>query len=497
MKRILALTLVLFFVLNILPLSTFAVYMKLSGDIFVEFKDTEHGIDLSGGKTNPRKRRGAFPSSGLFYDQLDDDQKAVYNRIDSLGVTDLSFSIEYNYDEFKVPNNSTSAKNEISRIFVAAFKAYCEDHPERFWYNGCSYSFSYYNCSSYWSIANITFNIICHSSYSTNTLQSVYDDLMYAVDAFNPVGANRYELVRSIHDYIVNLATYDPNYNNSNAAPYGHQPTGCLLSPHLCVCEGYAEAFKLFADKVGIPCVMVVSSHYDESGNLVGHKWNYVLMDDNQWYAIDCTWDDPMMGNSSSFVLQYNYFLVGSQTVPNGESEAFSQQLDHTEDYIFVDSSGNYISYPTISTTSYAPFYPKYTYHTNGVQSNDYPGGSVLQGSNLIYITPGRTVVNSFDFNTYGSYSYSGGNKTGSTLKFTPSGGSQLTYTVIMRGDINKDAMFNNTDMNYASDISVGKRTYSSTAPETYAGDCNGDGVVDGFDLALLDRYQNGSYNFY
>jgi hypothetical protein len=66
-----------------------------------------------------------------------------------------------------------------------------------------------------------------------------------------------------------------------------------------------------------------------------------------------------------------------------------------------------------------------------------------------------------------------------------------------MHGDVNKDGNVNNTDLTYIADISVGKRNYSSTAPETYAGDINGDGVVDGFDLALLDRYQSGSYSFY
>ena len=150
-----------------------------------------------------------------------------------------------------------------------------------------------------------------------------------------------------------------------------------------------------------------------------------------------------------------------------------------------------------MSTTSYAPFYPKYTYHTNGVPANDYPGGSVYKPNSLIYICPGKTVTGCFDFNSYGTCSYSGGNKTGSTLTFTPSGGSAKTYTVIMHGDVNKDAKFNNTDMNYVADISTGKKLYSSTAPETYAGDCNGDGIVDGFDLALLDRYQSGSYSFY
>lgn len=227
-----------------------------------------------------------------------------------------------------------------------------------------------------------------------------------------------------------------------------------------------------------------------------GHVWNEVLMEDGKWYAIDVTWDDPMTGSTSSHYLGYDYYLVGSQTKPGGNnSNTFSDE--HPEEPIFTASDGTSIQNPPLSTSSYAPFAPSGTWRTNNTQGNDHPGGSVLKGSNLIFIVPGYTITGSFDFSSYGTVSYSGGNKTGSTLRFTPTGGSQLTYTVIMRGDVNKDAQFNNTDISYVTDISVGKKSYSSTAPETYAGDCNGDGVVDGFDLALLDRYQNGSYNFY
>ena len=488
MKKSVAIILSLILIVSILPFSVIAKEINR-----IDFK---MGASLEGGKltydlSNGRARTsrsyyGTFPMTGRFYDQLNNYQKEVYNALVASDIT--ATQVEVTFSSPVIVPGSDSNWDTVSNIIFAAFNAVLRDYPEKFWYYGAGWGSNnaWYQGSNI-AVGGVNVTLNFHPSYNSSTVTGVYNQLMNAVNSFKPVGATRYEKIRSIHDYLICKATYDPNYDNSNAAPYGHQPTGCLLSPYLCVCEGYAEAFKIFADREGIPNMLVSSS---------GHIWNVVLMEDNKWYAVDCTWDDPMTGNSNNYVLQYDYFLVGSTTKCDG-STPFSQDSDHLEEYLFTDTNGNSLLNPPLNSTSYAPFYPRYTYHTNGVQSNDYPGGSVNQPDRIIYICPGTSVKNCFNFNSYGSYSYSGGDKTGTSLIFTTGSGVATTYTVIMRGDINKDAMFNNTDMNYASDISVGKRTYSSTAPETYAGDCNGDGVVDGFDLALLDRYQNGRYSFY
>lgn len=488
MKKLIAIVLAVILILSIMPFSVIAKDLKrIEITIDDNYDFSQLYFDFSNGKKSATKTRSTFPLTGRFYDQLNDWQKDVYNALVASDITATRVYVTFT-NNYTIPSGE-NASNAISDIVFAAFFAVLRDCPEKFWYKGAGggTNNAWYSGNDI-VLGGVYVNINFHPSYTTGTVTGFYNQLMDAVDSFKPVGATRYEKIRSIHDYIINLATYDPDYDNSSANPYGHQPTGCLLSPYLCVCEGYAEAFKLFADREGIPNMLVCSP---------SHIWNVILMEDNKWYALDCTWDDPSTGNSNYYVLRYDYFLVGSQTVPSGSSTAFSQEDGHDEENLFTDTKGNSLLNPPLNESSYAPFYPKYTYRTNGVPANDYPGGSIQMINNLIYICPGKTVTGCFNFNSYGSYSYSGGNKTGSTLKFTPSGGSQLTYTVIMHGDVNKDAQFNNTDMTYVTDISTGKRTYSSTAPETYAGDVNGDGVVDGFDLALLDRYQGGSYNFY
>ena len=183
--------------------------------------------------------------------------------------------------------------------------------------------------------------------------------------------------------------------------------------------------------------------------------------------------------------------------MPEGESEAFSQESSHIEKSVYTDSTGKSLQNPPLNPTSYAPFYPKETWRLNGTQGNDYPGGSVYKDNLLVYLAPGKTVSNCFATSSSTGTVTSTGNATGSSLTFTPNSGTSTSYTVIMHGDINRDASVNATDINYLTEMSTGVRSYPVSSPESYAGDCNGDGVVDAFDLALVDRYRSGNYNFY
>ena len=47
---------------------------------------------------------------------------------------------------------------------------------------------------------------------------------------------------------------------------------------------------KILCDKENIPCILVVGNINLETN--FAHMWNYVQMEDGQWYAVDCTWDD-------------------------------------------------------------------------------------------------------------------------------------------------------------------------------------------------------------
>lgn len=78
------------------------------------------------------------------------------------------------------------------------------------------------------------------------------------------------------------------------------------------VCEGYARAFNVLCDKVGIPCVLV-----DGTANGAAHMWNYVQLEE-KWYAVDITWNDPKVTAVSGAESGYeseDWLLVGADTL--------------------------------------------------------------------------------------------------------------------------------------------------------------------------------------
>lgn len=468
--------------INTIPEAEFGGYEEITGN--------DVAVDLSSLKSERKIKlsKGAFPTSGLYYDQLNDKQKEVYNALLSLPVGESVFTIEYEYGELITPANTNDARNIIRSIVTTAYYAFLRDHAEIFWFNGSSFSWTYWTVDDTYSISKITFTAKCHSSYTFDTVAELYDKLMNVVDNFQPAGVTRYEKLRSIHDYIVTTATYDPNYQNENASPYRHQPTGCLLEPYLCVCEGYAEAFKILADKAGIPCMRISSN---------SHTWNAVLMEDGKWYAIDSTWDDPMTTDpEQTYVLRYNYFLVGSKTLTDGEVP-FSESDSHIEQIFYTDYAGNSLLYPTLSETAYAPFNPIATRRNDGISDNDYPGGSILQSENIVFLSPGKAIEDCFDFNPVwgGSVTDYTGSVTGSSLTFTTEDGDTVLYTVIVHGDVNGDGASDAFDL-YELNLSMNNIKLLQGAYYR-AAELTNDGIVDLSDYAIIKNYMGGTFNYY
>ncbi len=92
-----------------------------------------------------------------------------------------------------------------------------------------------------------------------------------------------------VHDWIANSIcyAYDENNNPAEAMVY-HSIAGVFDKTYgMAVCEGYAKAFQLLLNAVGIDNYYIVGI-----GNDGGHAWNIARMDDGFYYYFDVTWDD-------------------------------------------------------------------------------------------------------------------------------------------------------------------------------------------------------------
>ena len=123
-----------------------------------------------------------------------------------------------------------------------------------------------------------------------------------------------YEQVKGFNEYLTKINGYNSLYPDNPDSSY---LTITALEGHYGsegpVCQAYALAFKELCDRRNIPCVYV-------SGMTNGgpHGWNYVKMEDGKWYAVDVTWNDPLVdGTEDTPVSGYEcetYLLDGSES---------------------------------------------------------------------------------------------------------------------------------------------------------------------------------------
>ena len=110
---------------------------------------------------------------------------------------------------------------------------------------------------------------------------------------------NDFDKIKYIHDLIISNCIYKEDATENNEDVNYFTAYGTLVEGKA-VCEGYAKAFSLLCNKVGINSFCVVG---DAGGS---HMWNMVECD-GEWYNIDTTWDDPLPDENK---ISYSYFNV-------------------------------------------------------------------------------------------------------------------------------------------------------------------------------------------
>lgn len=87
--------------------------------------------------------------------------------------------------------------------------------------------------------------------------------------------------IKRLHDYMLTHTVYNKNYIEGDYFSPSNKATGVFIEGEA-VCSGYADAFALMMDKIGISNFKVSSEN---------HVWNVISVN-NKWLHIDATWDD-------------------------------------------------------------------------------------------------------------------------------------------------------------------------------------------------------------
>ncbi len=119
---------------------------------------------------------------------------------------------------------------------------------------------------------------------------------------------SEYEKVIAIYNWMRANISYDHagiykrDYGNDPDATSEDRLAKDVLVTGTAVCEGYADTFHMFMDKIGISCIEIggpVTWANDDA-----HTWNMVKID-NQWYHVDVTNGRFLLSDDSMTALGY------------------------------------------------------------------------------------------------------------------------------------------------------------------------------------------------
>ena len=284
--------------------------------------------------------------SKYFYNQLDNNSKIFYNALEKNKENMKTGTYEINLGtEFSNVLSASDGEEKLGDYYQSAIEAYTYDNPEMFYID---FEKLYLNIETTTRGSKKTYKVLLNSGNNSNYLSSQFskeeiDSALVEIEKIKEYFVQNknqsiYQNIKNIHDYLVETIDYDQTISHPNT----FNLYGALVEKN-CVCEGYAKAFKYLADALNIPTIVVSGTGTNSEGNTENHAWNYVQIN-KKWYAVDCTWDDPILigGAILTNSTKYKYFLKGSNEFDKA----------HTPSGQFTEN-GKVFSYPPVSIENY------------------------------------------------------------------------------------------------------------------------------------------------
>jgi hypothetical protein len=257
------------------------------------------------------------------------------------------------------------AKTLKNNIF-ASFVAFDMDHPEVFWLTGntkvrVTSVTKGDKSTAYFFLVLVDdkgFNMLQQSYLADGALEAALkqrdenaDKILAGVDK----SADRKTLVQELNKWLTLNNEYNRTPDLSTIGYTPHRSVSALAGStgnNGPVCDGYARAFKLLCDRIGVPCVLQGGYAFVAAGaNPEYHMWNQVQMEDGNWYGVDICWNDPVVSGAPAPVSgkeNESWLFAGSDTVIGGLKFADSHQPEAQS-----DGDANYFSSLNIYLSGY------------------------------------------------------------------------------------------------------------------------------------------------
>ena len=162
-------------------------------------------------------------------------------------------------------------------VLVEALNLFINDTPECFWLTGGFSGFT--DGSGYFKEVTLAFQA---GGESLRTMRRELEEQVSLL--LDGVSGSAWETALVLHDRLIDTVSYIHGENDQNA--YG------ALVEHRSVCTGYAAAYQLLLNRMGISAYTVVGKATNSHGETDLHAWNLVYLGDGFCVYTDVTWDD-------------------------------------------------------------------------------------------------------------------------------------------------------------------------------------------------------------
>ena len=287
-------------------------------------------------------------SSNYYYNQLDNYGKLIYTGLaqNKEEIKSGEFSVDFG-NQFNDLLNSDGGEEQLNIAFQSAWNAYTYDNMDVFYIDVEKLTLTT-RTTTIGSLS--THRVVLSNGDNSNCLKDDFYDRNKIDSKLNLIesirdamekqleGYSDYEKIRQVHNWLIENVEYDEYFEAEE--PYS---ISGALTEGKAVCEGYARSFKYILDELEIPCILVSGTGTNSNGETESHAWNYVLLE-GEWYAVDVTWDDPVIIGSGyvSNDIYYENFLKGQNTFFR----------NHTEDG-YLSANSQKFTFPEISVGDY------------------------------------------------------------------------------------------------------------------------------------------------
>ena len=231
----------------------------------------------------------------------DTSVKTANNKQDLLNIIYTTLNSGYDFYDFKCLKKYTTCANDLLSILNNRYTLNV--------INNLVNPFNSINLNVKLTyLTNGDIRLLVNKKYSNDQIYYLNTRVDYIIKMLITDNMNDETKIRKVHDYLTNIVTYGYGDNYDNA--YG------ALANGIAKCDGYADAFSIFMDKLNIKNYKVVSNT---------HVWNVVYVN-NEWKHIDVTFDDPA-NNYDINASNYNYYLINSSKLNNSNEHNFNKEI--------------------------------------------------------------------------------------------------------------------------------------------------------------------------